>query len=159
MELLDFPIKYDITPKTKASPFNSGKISKITYDIALKYMNLLRYTTGLSYNIGMTEKYNQLTQDASLLCQLNNKLAHVGHPKPKDLDKKLYDSGAKGCDECNLGMGHENLMSSVNGWASDEDAHNFPRVGHRRWLLNPTMKNTGFGYVGRFSAMYAFDEI
>ena len=159
MELFNFPVKYDIPPKTKSSPYNSGKISKITYDNALKYMNALRYTAGLSHNVGLTEKYNKLAQDASLLMELNNKLAHVGQPKPKGLDKKLYDSGAKGCAESNCGSGHLNLMSSINGWVSDSQPHNFPSVGHRRWLFNPTMKNTGLGYVGSFSAMYAFDGL
>ena len=107
----------------------------------------------------MTEKYNKLAQDASLLMKLNNKMAHVGQPRPIGLDKKIYDSGAKGCAESNIGLGHYNLMQSIIGWASDEDEHNFPHVGHRRWLLNPNMKNTGLGYVGGFSAMYVYDGI
>ena len=158
MEFLNFQVYYDIQPNL-TTPYNSGKISQITYDKAVKYINFLRYTAGLSHNIGMNEKYNKLAQDASLLMKLNNKLAHVGQPKPNGLDKKLYDSGAKGCAESNLGSGHHNLMSSFEGWVSDSQEHNFPSVGHRRWLLNPTMKNTGLGYVGSFSAMYAFDGL
>ena len=61
MKLFEFPVKYDISPKTR-SPFNSGKISKITIDNALKFMNALRYTAVLRHNKGVTEKYNKLAQ-------------------------------------------------------------------------------------------------
>ena len=156
MPLYHIPIKYEIAPKI-TSPYNSGKISKETYDICLKYLNSLRFAAGLSFDIGLTDEYNKLAQDASLLCQVNNKLAHTGQPKPKNMDKKLYNSGAKGCATSNLGMGHINLFDSLKGWVSDADERNFDRVGHRRWVLNPTMKNTGLGKVKSFSAMYSFD--
>ena len=150
-------MKYDIQPKT-TSPYNSGKISKETYDDALKYLNSLRFAAGLSYNVGTTDEYNKLAQDASLLCQINNLLAHEGQPKPKNMDKKLYDSAAKGCRTSNLANGCHNLNSSIQCWVSDEDEGNFDRMGHRRWVLNPTMKNTGLGLVKKFSGMYSFDS-
>ena len=156
MSLYNIPTKYEINPKT-TSPYNSGKITKETYDNSLKYLNSLRFAAGLTYDIGLTDKYNQLAQDASLLCQVNNKLAHTNQPKPKNMDKKLYNSGAKGCAESNLGMGHNNLLDSLKGWVSDQDSGNFDRMGHRRWVLNPTMKNTGLGLVKNYSAMYSFD--
>ena len=157
MSLYNIPTKYEINPKT-TSPYNSGKITKETYDNSLKYLNSLRFAAGLTYDIGLTDKYNQLAQDASLLCQVNNKLAHTNQPKPKNMDKKLYNSGAKGCAESNLGMGHYNLLDSLKGWVSDQDSGNFDRMGHRRWVLNPTMKNTGLGLVKKYSAMYSFDR-
>ena len=157
MDLVDLPNQYDISPKIK-QPYNAGKISKITYDNALKYFNILRFTAGLTHNIGVTEEYNILAQNASLLMKLNNKMAHTGHSRPSGLDKKIYNSGVKGCAESNLANGSFNLIQSILLWASDEDQSNFSRVGHRRWVLNPKMKNTGFGYVDGFSAMYSFDE-
>ena len=157
MEIFNIPIKYDINPHTNV-PYNSGKISKLTYDNALKYLNSLRFAAGLSHNIGVIEKYNTLAQDASLLCEVNQRLAHTAHPKPKNMNKNLYNSGAKGCSESNLGNGYTNLPISIFGWVSDSDSNNFDRVGHRRWVLNPTMENTGLGLVGKFSAMYAFDH-
>ena len=149
--------KFIIQPKW-TSPYNSGKISNESLEEGLKYLNSLRFAAGLSYNIGVEDGYNKLAQDGSLLCQANNLLAHEGHPKPKNMDKKLYDSGAKGCKSSNLGNGYLNIIQSIQGWVSDEDSGNFDRVGHRRWVLNPTMKNTGLGFVNKFSAMYSFDK-
>ncbi len=41
----------------------------------------------------------------------------------------------------------------------DSDRGNIDRLGHRRWLLNPRMQNTGFGAgPGKYSAMYSFDS-
>lgn len=36
------------------------------------------------------------------------------------------------------------------------------RLGHRRWILNPTMQQTGFGYAvsnsgAAYSSVYVFD--
>ncbi len=49
----------------------------------------------------------------------------------------------------------------VDSWMEDGDDYNIDRVGHRRWLINPKMKYTGFGAVsgnrGTYSAVYAFD--
>ena len=66
MEILGNPVEYEINPKLSV-PYNSSKISKQTYDDALKYFNSLRFAAGLSHNIGVTEEYNKLAQDASLL--------------------------------------------------------------------------------------------
>ena len=125
MELLNNPVEYDIAPKTSSVPYNSGKMSKITKENALKLLNSIRHTAGLSHNVGMTEEYNKVAQNACLLMKLNNLMAHVGHPRPNGLDKKIYDSGAKGCAESNLGSGYSNIIKSVLGWASDEDKYNF----------------------------------
>ena len=89
--------------------------------------------------------------------KLNNKMAHHGHSKPKNMSKPVYDSGVKGCAESNIGNGYNNLTDAIFGWVSDHDTHNFGRVGHRRWVLNPTMKYTGFGLIENFCAMYSFD--
>ena len=74
------------------------------------------------------------------------------------MSKSVYDSGVKGCAESNIGNVYSNLPNAIFGGVSDDDGGgNFDRVGHRRWVLNPTMKNTGFGLIDDFCAMYSFD--
>lgn len=45
---------------------------------------------------------------------------------------------------------------------ADSSARNISTLGHRRWILNPTMGKAGFGavsgYNGTYSAMYIFDD-
>ena len=47
-------------------------------------------------------------------------------------------------------------MDAIDGWI--EDHGNFDTMGHRRWVLYPPMKSTGFGYSGFYSSMYCFDN-
>lgn len=60
----------------------------------------------------------------------------------------------------NIGWGYGSLAENIiYGWMSDADSSNISRVGHRRWCLNPSMKQTGFGNTGKYYAMYAFDGV
>ena len=117
MLVLEDQMIYDIQPKLTPQ-YNSGKISKKTLDNSMKYLNSLRFAAGLSYDIGLTDEYLKLAQDASLLCQVNNLLQHSDQPKPKNMDQKLFESGDRGCN-------------SIFGWVSDKDSGNFDRMGHR----------------------------
>ena len=99
--------------------------------------------------------YEKLAQDASLLMKVNKKFAHTGQPKPSKMDSKLYKSGENGCASCNIFWNCKNLFEGVSGWIDDHGV--FDSVGHRRWCLNPPMKKTGFGKVGEYYAMYAFN--
>ena len=101
MLVLEDQMIYDIQPKL-TPPYNSGKISKETLDNSMKYLNSLRFAAGLSYDIGLTDEYLKLAQDASLLCQVNNLLQHSDQPKPKNMDQKLFESGDRGCNESNM---------------------------------------------------------
>ena len=111
---------------------------------------------GKDDNVINDPEYEKLAQDASLLMKVNNKMAHTGHPKPQDMTQELYDSGAKGCKSCNIFMGLDNLYKGVEGWLIDNG--NFTTIGHRRWILHPPMKKTGFGFVKGFAGMYCFDN-
>ena len=158
-DMKSFNEKVEYTKQQKtSSPYNSGIISQKTMNKSIKTFNTVRFIAGLSYNIGVKDEYNKLAQDASLLMSVNNLLEHHGQPKPKNMDKKLYDSGSKGCSSCNIGSGDNNINSAILGWLADEHTVNFDNMGHRRWILNPPMKNTGFGFVNKFDSMYCFDK-
>ena len=148
-------IEFEINPQY-ISPYNSGKISEEYLKIPFKMLNMARYMVGIDDNVINEPEYEKLAQDASLLMKVNNKMAHTGQPKPQDMTQELYDSGAKGCKSCNLFMGLDNLYKGVEGWLIDNG--NFTTIGHRRWILHPPMKKTGFGFVKGFAGMYCFDN-
>jgi hypothetical protein len=55
------------------------------------------------------------------------------------------------------------LEQAIKSWLNDSDPSNIKVLGHRRWVLNPPMKNTGFGRVtnpgkGTFITMWAVDK-
>lgn len=93
---------------------------------------------------------------ASLLCSRLDRLTHEP-PRPPGVTDREYELGRKGAAESNLCAGLTAPVACVDGWMDDSDALNIARVGHRRWILNPSMGSSGFGAVGRYAAMYAHD--
>lgn len=162
--LLDAEVTYATKPVT-SSPYQPGALSKTTLNSAIGMFNQVRYIAGLSYDVTLKDEYNELAQAASLVNYVNGTMSH--HPEqPSDMDKELYDLGYKGAGESNIVWASwedwplNDLI--VNSWMADDDDGNIARVGHRRWILNPYMKQTGFGVVkgdkGLHGAMYAFDN-
>jgi hypothetical protein len=93
-------------------------------------------------------------QSAALILELNRQLSHEPN-RPTGMDDGIFVKGFKAAGSSNLCMGVY-LPDSV--WLyMDDSGSELSEVGHRRWILNPTMGKTAFGHVGSYSAMYAFD--
>ena len=162
--------KVDIDAETtyskKASdvkPYKAGSISEKSQKEALNTMNAIRYIAGIDA-VGLDPSYTEMEQAAALVNSANGTLSHYPS-KPTGMDDSLYELGASGASSGNLsyaswkcGLGYH----LVKAWMNDGDAYNIDRVGHRRWILNPPMEKTGFGWVygshGTYAAMYAFDN-
>ena len=144
--------------------YSAGKLSDETLDSAVKMLNCVRYIAGITYNVKVTDSYNSLAQTATLVNYVNNRLSHYP-AKPADMDESLYELGVEGASSSNIAWtswkGCSMNWTIVDSWMEDGDDYNIDRVGHRRWLINPKMKYTGFGAVsgnrGTYSAVYAFD--
>ena len=176
---LSDPFTYGEAPVTEGN-YAPGSLSQDTLDKALKMLNQVRYIAGLSDNVTLSDEYNQKTQAASLVMFLNNELNHYPD-KPEVFGseyEQLYQLGKEGARSSNIAMAAStNTISGavslhdtiVNGWMADADGSNIEKVGHRRWILNPAMKATGFGaifgaiavngnsYGYTYSAMYSLD--
>ena len=159
-------IDAETTYSKKASdvkPYQAGTISESSQKSALNTMNAIRYIAGIDA-VGLDSSYTKMEQAAALVNSANGILSHYPS-KPAGMDDDLYKLGASGASSGNLsyaswkcGLGYH----LVKAWMNDGDAYNIDRVGHRRWILNPPMKKTGFGWVygshGTYAAMYAFDN-
>ena len=147
---------YTETPVLEA-PYAAGEISDVTLTSALRALNLVRYIAGISANVRLDDDYMASVQAAALLQAANRQLSHWPS-RPDGISDDLYGLGVSGSSQSNLAMGYPNLVSSVfAGWMCDGDSGNIDRVGHRRWILNPSMGKTGFGMVGAYTSIYAFD--
>ena len=79
--------------------------------------------------------------------------------------KLTAKTGKKACAESNLAWDswqNTSLEYSIlNVWMKDDSPSNIKALGHRRWILSPEMKKTGFGAVsgsrGTYACMYVFD--
>ena len=150
------PVEYDVEP-IRYAPYSLGKVNAKTLKSALNALNQMRYIAGLPTNVVLDSKYTKLAQAASVVNYANNSLSHFP-VKPSGISQSLYSFGLKGASSSNIAMGYNNIDSGiVYGYMEDGDASNISALGHRRWILNPAMKATGFGFFGRYSATYVFD--
>lgn len=152
----DFAVKFKDKPIIEGSAYSAGTLSQETLQGALSMLNGLRFIAGVPATVRLDEKYNVLCQAGALINCVNQEMSH--HPaRPIEMSEELYRLGYKGCSSSNLYWNVNNFKEAVTGWVSDE--YNLSAdPGHRRWCLNPKMGSTGFGKVGAYSAMYAFDQ-
>ena len=154
---LDVSNTYSDQPSAK-SPYHAGHLTDDSLQNALNLLNFIRYVAGIPADVTLSEEYVELTQAGALLNCVNNKLSHEP-TKPDGFPDDLYEKGKKGCGSSNIAWNYGNMAQSLlNGWMYDGDSSNISKMGHRRWVLNPSMTQTGFGAVGAYSAMYAFDS-
>ena len=137
-------------------PYSPGELSGRTTEAALNALNQMRYVAGIPADVTNDAGYTEQAQAAALVNAANNALSHYPE-RPEGIDDYLYDLACSGASSSNIAMGATSLAYSVRLWMSDSDSSNIAAVGHRRWILNPTMKRAGFGAVGRYSAVYAHD--
>lgn len=152
---------WKVQPKTEA-PYASGRLSDEALNNLLAQLNFFRSIAHLD-SVGLKEEYINYAQTGTVL----NAATEFSHypSKPDDMDDSFYEIGYKGTSSSNLswtmGYGDLGMMRALRGCLSDSGSSNISRLGHRRWILNPTMKNTGFGHTIKgsesFTAMYVFD--
>ncbi len=141
-----------------AAPYATGRLTDETQNYGMNALNIIRYIAGIPADVEPDERYITLAQAAALVNAANNTLSHYPE-RPEGMSDELYELGRQGASSCNIASGSASIASAVvHMWMSDGDASNIDRVGHRRWFLNPAMKKTGFGAVGRYSAAYSFDN-
>ncbi len=141
------------------TPYSIGSLDDASLQNGLNALNFVRFTAGLS-DVGLNSGYNELAQAAAFANSINGTLTHYP-AKPAGMTDDLYKKAAEGASSSNLSyrLPAKNLAHIITlGYMDDSDAGNISALGHRRWCLNPSMGETGFGSAGYYSAMYAFDN-
>lgn len=133
-----------------------SELSKARGELAR--LNAYRYLAGLNYDVQLKDEWNLTCKYAAHLCNVIGGIDHTP-PKPAGMDEATYRRGYEGTSHSNLfwTSGSDGLTGSVDGYMDDSDPGNVSRVGHRRWCLNPAMRQTGFGVVKGSSAMWSMD--
>lgn len=136
----------------------SATVGKTENTAALNSVNLVRYLTDLP-QVKEHKNFSDLAQNAAFLMNKNNQLAHqIPVPPGMSSTNKIYKKGAIAGLASNIGAGYPNIQQSIlNGYIVDNGS-NKSAIGHRKWLLNPTMRSIGFGKVGNYTDTYVFDN-
>jgi uncharacterized protein YkwD len=134
-----------------------GKLQQGFLEDGLHMANMARYLAELPDDLVLDDELNRKAQYGAVLLYGNRSLSHTP-PKPADMDEDFYKLGYSSTSSSNIAQGYTKLSSSVLGYLDDGDRNNIDRIGHRRWILNPSLKKLGFGYYERFSTMQVFDR-
>lgn len=159
--------EYDEKPVIGDDSCVAGKLSDKTLQEGLNLINMIRKTAGLG-EVELDDTYNEYAQNGALIMKASEGtiingidyggLSHnpIRVDKVSDEQNKLGVTGTRGG---NIGYGHKSLTQTIlNGYMYDGDASNIVAMGHRRWILNPTMAKVGFGQVDEYNCMYAHDN-
>lgn len=160
-------MNFYVTQPSVTSPYSMGEVRADMQQNALDRLNAYRRLAGLD-SVSLSSEYTKYAQSASVVNAANDIMTHYP-TKPDGMPDGLYNDGYHGAKHGNIAcyMGYRPtigpLAFSVDMWMEDSDEYNIDVLGHRRWVLNPTMKYTGFGCATATSswvhtAMYAFDD-
>ena len=150
-------------------PYSPGLISEQSMQNALNMVNQVRFIAGLNADVVNAADREEMLGAAALVNYLNRELSHNPR-RPEVLADSVYDElyemAYDGASSSNLYAGMNNMANAVLGYLYDSNYSNISRVGHRRWILNPPMGKTTFGYCcdvsgsyrNSYSGMYAFDR-
>ena len=134
---------YAQAPSTSA-PYSAGKLNDAFLQDGLNSINYIRAVAGLS-PVTMSEEKNQNAQTGALLLAASQFSHYPG--QPADMSDDLYKQGYDATSSSNIGMGYYSLSEFNLSCVDDSDSSNITRLGHRRWLLDPTLTTVGMGYV------------
>lgn len=160
----DFIFSFNQMPILNEGSYVEGSLSNENLNSALQLINNIRYIAGLPGEVTLSSKYTSAAQAGSLVSYANDSLSHYP-TTPSGMLKKTAKLGVRACGESNIAWASWKNCSLewtiMHSWMKDDSASNISTLGHRRWILNPEMKSTGFGAVsgdrGTYSAMYIFD--
>lgn len=167
-ELTHKSVVYSEVPNTSTAPYSLGAVSDESLNDALRMLNAIRYVAGLDANVTLNDSYVALAQAAAVANAVNGTLSHYPS-RPDGMDDELYSIASLGASRSNLSASSSpsrSLASALKGWMADGSSiSNVETVGHRRWILNPPMGQTGFGVAPStsgslyktFSSMHVFD--
>lgn len=153
-----------VTDPFTEPPYNPGRLSDATQQSALNMLNQIRYIAGISDNVTISSQYAEYAQAAAFVNYLNGQTSH-NPDRPYSMTNTLFQTaqrGAAGSNHAWATWGNRSLNETIlSSWMGNADTSDITTLEERRWLLNPLLKQTGFGVVsglkGTFSSVYVND--
>lgn len=146
---------YEIRPNIKNK--EEGRLKQSIIDDTVHIINTIRMSAGLG-EVHENKDLSVLAQKASFINHLNDELTHYPRTPENfnDNDPVIID-GKKADSSSNIAEGYT-VFNSIKTYMDDENDNNKKTVGHRKWLLNPNMKEVGVGQVGFYSSTHVASD-
>lgn len=131
-------------------PYASGSLTQSFVSTGVSYLNFIRICANLPL-IESDPQYNADAQHGAVLLASLNQLTH--NPlQPPFMSDSFFQRAQSAISSSNLVYRQgfycqSTLRAAVQDCMDDNGPHNLAAMGHRRWLLNPTLKRVGFGYA------------
>ena len=136
----------EISKRRPAPPAPGVKVDARASSVlqgGINEVNIYRFLCGVPANVMLDPDLVAKADEAAKACKEAGRIAHdLGHFT----------------DECNLHQGQRDNVSQVRGYIEDGGANNREARGHRRWVLNPPLGETGLGLASGFAAMHVLDH-
>jgi hypothetical protein len=155
-------------PPSYAPPYFAGTVKRDVLDEALAEVNYVRQLAGIPGDLTLSQDYTAKAQHGAVVMDVNDVMSHYP-ARPADMPDDFFQLGYEGTSHSNIHhtwksyngvkKGNDSLLVTIKRVMDDSEARNIDRLGHRRWLLNPLMKEIGFGISARngYSAIYVMD--
>jgi len=122
-----------------ADACDPGTLSQDAIDAGVERLNLFRWLAGLAPMVDDPE-LNRVSQLCAVIQAAAGDLNHFPGP-----DALCYTAdGAAAAGSSNLAAGSANTATAIDQLIEDNYSTS---VGHRRWMLTPSMYTTGIGYA------------
>lgn len=122
-------------------PGEAGSISREYQLSTVERINWYRAMAGVPAAVPLSSENSSKAQQAAFMMSMNGKLAH--YPTP---EWAFYTPvAAEAAASSNIALGF-NGPDAINEYIKDWGDNNYG-VGHRRWVLDPTMRSFGVGDV------------
>ena len=134
------------------APYQAGVLTDELLESGLSYLNYVRFVANMPA-VKLSDTLNEDAQHGAVVLAAIQELTHYPQ-QPDDMDDAFFERGAAATSSSNIFS--STCPSNLGGilqWAvsafMDDDVgpSNLSRVGHRRWLLNPKLLYTGFGFA------------
>lgn len=145
---------FDAQPSCSV-PYAAGAVKPELLQRTLGRLNALRRLAGLPA-VALSDAWSQAAQHAAVLQAAPGREGEVLSHRPywpDGMEVSFYSQAYDASGSSNLYAGVE-LLTAVDGWMDDTDESNIAILGHRRWQLDPTMLQVGFGYALEPSSQY-----
>lgn len=143
-----------------------GELNASAKAAALDRLNFFRYLAGVPCDVGEDPLCTLRAQCAACVLAANDDLSHEPE-KPTNIPDEFYETGLEGARKSDimiLNWQSDGILSVCTEYfVRDDGPENLWEVGHRRWMLRPDLKETGFGLAlseqgNSYAAMYVAGE-
>ena len=135
-----------------AAQCDAGQLPQEAYDAALALTNYARWLSGLP-EIDYAPTLNPPAQDCATMMSVQGALSH--QPDESWACHTRAGAASAGSSNITLMQNRANIEGAIMNFLHDGGDNNRADVGHRRWILSPTLTAMGFGYHHFGNARFA----